>query len=113
MFFISDSCFIVTVKSANDALKFGLNGQYRLCITTSGFILEDIQKKTPKCCWSFNIVRKFGKRGIEKEFEITVGRRNVLGEGTVVLLCSSKDEPYQISCIAENIMKRMKSKVKH
>ncbi|XP_071121195.1 tripartite motif-containing protein 66-like [Mytilus edulis] len=108
-----DSCFIVTVKPANDALKFGLKGQYRLCITTSGFILEDIQKKTPKCCWSFNIVRKFGKRGIENEFEITVGRRNILGEGTVVLLCSSKDEPYQISCIAENIMKRMKSKVKH
>ncbi|CAG2193831.1 unnamed protein product [Mytilus edulis] len=64
-----DSCFIVTVKPANDALKFGLNGQYRLCITTSGFILEDIQKKTPKCCWSFNIVRKFGKRGIEKNLK--------------------------------------------
>ncbi|XP_052067023.1 transcription intermediary factor 1-beta-like [Mytilus californianus] len=108
-----DSCFIVTVKPAHDALKFGLNGQYRLCITPSGFILEDIEKKTTKCCWAFKIVRKFGKRGIKNEFEITVGRRNVLGEGTVVLLCSSKDEPDQISRIAQTIMEGMKSKVKH
>ncbi|XP_071123303.1 transcription intermediary factor 1-alpha-like [Mytilus edulis] len=106
-----DPCFIVTVKPAEDALKFGLNGQYRLCITSSGFILEDIQKKTPKCCWSYNIVRKFGKTGPGKEFAITVGRRNVLGEGTVLFLCSSKDEPRQISLLARNIMEEMNPKV--
>ncbi|CAC5369977.1 unnamed protein product [Mytilus coruscus] len=106
-----DPCFIVTVKPAEDALKFGLNGQYRLCVTPNGFILEDIENMTPKCCWSYNIVRKFGNRGIDKEFAITVGRRNVLGEGTVAFLCSSKDEPRQISRLARNIMEGMKSKV--
>lgn len=68
---------------------------------------------TPKCCWSYNIVRKFGKRGTGKEFAITVGRRNVLGEGTVLFLCSSNDEPRQISLLARNIMEETKSKVSH
>ncbi|CAG2193823.1 unnamed protein product [Mytilus edulis] len=108
-----DPCFIVTVKPIEDALKFGLNGQYRLRVTQSGFILENIEKMTPKCCWSFNIVRKFGKTGIEKEFAITVGRRNLLGEGTVAFMCSSRDDPGKISCHARIIIKKMQSEVKH
>ncbi|OPL21271.1 hypothetical protein AM593_05575, partial [Mytilus galloprovincialis] len=95
-----DPCFIVTVTPGEDALKFGLNGQYRLRLTPSCFIFEDIEKMTPTCCWPYKIVRKFGtKRTFENCYSITVGRRNVLGVGTVDFICNSRDEQLKIARI--------------
>lgn len=100
MYFTSDPCFIVTVTPGEDALKFGLNGQYRLRLTPSCFILEDIEKMTPTCCWPYKIVRKFGiKRTFENCYSITVGRKNVLGVGTVDFICNSRDEQLKIARI--------------
>lgn len=79
-----------------DALKFGLNGQYRLCLTPSGIVLEDIDKMTSNWFWPYTIVRKYGKSGIGKEFVIFLGRKNVLGEGCITFLCSSNDDPDEI-----------------
>ncbi|VDI24760.1 Hypothetical predicted protein [Mytilus galloprovincialis] len=109
-----DPCFIVTVQPDEDALKFGLNGQYRLCLTPTCFVLEDIEKMTPQTCWPYNIVRKFGVKGITKnDFSITVGRRNVLGVGTVDFVCNSRDDQLEISRIANFNTKRSLSKVTH
>ncbi|XP_071121194.1 protein lin-41-like [Mytilus edulis] len=108
-----DPCFIVTVKPETDALKFGLNGQYRLCLTPTGFVLEDIEKTTSKCYWPYNIVRKYGKSLIEKDFAINVGRKNVLGEGCVTFTCSSKDDPDEIIRLLPIIKEKLRSAVKH
>lgn len=114
LYFTSDPCFIVTVQPDEDALKFGLNGQYRLCLTPTCFVLEDIEKMTPQTCWPYNIVRKFGVKGITKnDFSITVGRRNVLGVGTVDFVCNSRDDQLEISRIANFNTKRSLSKVTH
>lgn len=80
------------MKPGEDALKFGLNGQYRLRITPSGFILEDIEEMVSKCYWPYKVVRNYAKFKTGKEFEITVGRKNILGVGTVLFSCCSRDD---------------------
>lgn len=111
--FTSDPCFIVTVKPGKDALKFGLNGQYRLCLTPTGVVLEDIEKTTSKCYWPYNIIRQYGKSLIAKDFAIIVGRKNVLGEGCVTFTCSSKDDPDEIIRLLPIIKEKLRSAVKH
>ncbi|CAC5359190.1 unnamed protein product [Mytilus coruscus] len=108
-----DPCFVITVKPGKDALKFGLNGQYRLCLTPSGFVLEDIDKMISKCYWPYNIVRQYGKSITEKEFAIIVGRKNVLGEGCVTFICSSRDDPDEIIRLLPIIKAKLRSAVKH
>lgn len=107
LYFTSDPCFIVTVQPYEDALKFGLNGQYRLCLTPTCFVLEDIEKMTQTLCWPYKIVRKFGINPfIENCYAITVGRRNVLGVGTVGFICNSRDEQLEIDRIVNFNTKR-------
>lgn len=114
LYFTLDPCFIVTVIPSEDAFNFGLDGRYRLRLTSSCVILEDIEKMTSKCCWPYGIVRKYGKTGIEKEFTISVGRRNVLGEGTVEFKCSSLFHPGKIIRLFQSIIKKkMQSDLKH
>lgn len=100
------------MKPSEDALKFGLNGRYRLRLTSSCFVLEDMNM-TSKCCWPYKIVRSFGKTGIQKEFTITVGRKNVLGEGTVDFICSLGVDPNEILQRFQIVIKRMQSDLKH
>ncbi|XP_063400051.1 E3 ubiquitin-protein ligase TRIM71-like [Mytilus trossulus] len=108
-----DPCFIVTVRQSEAVRKFGLNGRYRLRLTSSCFILEDIEKITSKCCWPYGIVRSLGPTGIKKELTITVGRRNVLGEGTVGFMCSSGTDPDKIIRLFKIIIERIQSDLKH
>ncbi|XP_063400050.1 E3 ubiquitin/ISG15 ligase TRIM25-like [Mytilus trossulus] len=88
----NDPCFIVTVKPGAEAMKLGLNGQYRLCFTPSGFVLEDIQSMTSKCYWPYKIVQQYGKMVIEKEFLIRVVNKNTLEEFIIGFICSSNDD---------------------